>query len=141
MKNLATCTPTEFVAQTAKIKNSVKNWFDVTQILKIRQKSPAYKVAPKDATAEQKAEVIRENALLQREQAISNLNEILDEMLVEHPQETLEVLALVCFVEPQNVDDYKMSDYIDCIIDMLENESVLRFFSLLARTQQLTKSI
>ena len=141
MKNLATCTPTEFVAQTAKIKNSVKNWLDVTQVLKIRQKAPAFKVAPENATAEQRAEVIRENALLQREQAMNNLNEIFEEMLVEHPQETLEVLALVCFVEPADVDKHTMSEYLDCVMDMLQNESVLRFFSLLARTQQLTKSI
>jgi len=141
MKNLATCTPSEFIAQTAKIKNAVANWLDVTQINKIRAQVPAYKVAPKNATAEQKAEVIRENALIKKEQAISNLNEIFEQVLVEHPTETLEVLALVCFVEPEDVDNHTMDEYLDCVMQMAQNKSVLSFFSLLAQIDQRPKSI
>ena len=47
MKNLATCTPTEFITQTAKIKSSVAKWLDLTRIPKIRSKAPVYKVIPK----------------------------------------------------------------------------------------------
>lgn len=141
MKNLATCTPTEFVKQTAKIKNAVAKWLDITKILEIRQKTPAYKVAPKDATADEKAEVIRENALILRKQTMNNLNEIFEQVLVEHPQETLDLLALVCFVEPSEVDEHTMDEYLECILEMFQNKSVVSFFSLLAQMQQRPTSI
>lgn len=141
MKNLATCTPTEFVKQTAKIKNAVAKWLDITKILEIRQKTPAYKVAPKDATADEKAEVIRENALILRKQTMNNLNEIFEQVLVEHPQETLDLLALVCFVEPSEVDEHTMDEYLECILEMFQNKSVVSFFSLLAQMQQHPTSI
>jgi hypothetical protein len=62
-------------------------------------------------------------------------------MLAVHPQETLEVLALCCFVEPEHVDDYTMDEYMQCIMDMAQNKSVMNFFSLLAQVQTVAKSI
>lgn len=141
MKNLATCKPSEFVAQTAKIKNAVANWVDVIDLMAIRATQPKYKTVPKDATAEERKAIIVENAEIQRKQTMENLSKILDNMLVEHPQETLEVLALCCFVEPQNVDDHTIDEYFQCIMDMAQNKSVLNFFSLLAQLQTQQKSI
>ena len=141
MKNLATCTPTEFVTQTAKIKASVANWLNLTKINDIRSKVPAYKVIPKGANAEDKAQIIKDNAQMKKDQALANLSEILDQVLIEHPTETLEVLALVCFVEPDHVDDHTMDEYFQCIMDMMQNKSVLSFFSLLAQIEQRPKSI
>lgn len=135
MKNLATCKPTEFVAQTAKIKNALANWIDAVDLMAIRATQPEYKVIPINATPEQRKAVIAENAEIQRKQTMDNLSKILDNMLVEHPQETLEVLALCCFVEPQNVDNYTIDEYFQCIMDMAQNKSVLNFFSLLAQLQ------
>lgn len=135
MKNLAKCTPTEFVTQTAKIKDAVKNWLDVTKILDIRQHKPTYQMCAKDASPEVRAETIKINAQLEHEQAKKNMSDILDSMLVEHPQETLEVLALCCFVEPSDIDNHPIDEYMDCIMDMLESKAVIRFFSLLAQVQ------
>lgn len=141
MKNLATCKPSEFVAQTAKIKNAVANWMDVIDLMAIRAKQPQYEVLPLDATPEQRAEIIKKNAELQKKQTMANLNKILDNMLAEHPQETLEVLALCCFVEPEHVDDYTIDEYFECIMDMMQNKSVMNFFSFLAQIQTQQKSI
>lgn len=135
MKNLAKCKPTEFVAQTAKIKDAVKNWLDVTKILEIRQHKPTYQMCAKDASPEVRAETIRINAKLEKEQTAKNLSDILDSMLSDHPQETLEVLALCCFVEPSDVDNHTIDEYMDCIMDMMESKAVIRFFSLLAQIQ------
>ena len=135
MKNLAKCTPSEFVAQTVKINDAVKNWLELTKILEIRKHEPAYFMCSKDAPAAEKAEIIKKNAKLKEEQARKNLSDILDSMLAEHPKETLEVLALCCFVEPRDVDSHPMEEYVDCIIDMFESKAVLRFFSLLAQIQ------
>lgn len=141
MKNLATCKPSEFVAQTAKIKTAVANWMDAIDLMKIRAIQPKYEVLPMDATPEQRAEVIKKNAELQKKQTMENLSKILDNMLAEHPQETLEVLALCCFVEPEHVDDYTIDEYMQCIMDMMQNKSVINFFSLLAQMQTVAKSI
>lgn len=133
MKNLATCKPSEFVAQTAKIKDAVKNWVEVIDLIAIRATQPKYIELPKDASKSEQVEIIRKNAELQKAQAMENVNRILDNMLSKYPKETLEVLALCCFIEPEHVDDYTMDEYLDCIMDMMQNSSVKRFFSLLAQ--------
>jgi len=135
MKNLAKCAPSEFIAQTVKIKDAVKNWLDVTKIMEIRQHQPVYKMCAKDAPAEVRAEVIKENARIKKEQTMKNMSDILDSMLVEHPQETLEVLALCCFIEPSDVDNHPIDEYLDCVMDIMESKPVMRFFSLLAQVQ------
>lgn len=140
MKNLATCKPSEFVAQTARIREAVASWLDAIDLQKIRGKKPIYEMFPAEATAEQKAAVTKHNAELLKKQTTANLNEILDNMLAKHPQETLEVLALCCFVEPDHVDDHLMDEYLECIMDIMENKAVLRFFSLLVRLDQTSTS-
>lgn len=141
MKNLATCKPSEFVAQTAKIKNAVANWMEVIDLMKIRATQPPYEVIPITATVEQIAEIKKRNEELRQKQLMENLSKILDNMLAEHPQETLNVLALCCFVEPEHVDDYTIDEYFQCIMDMMQNKSVMNFFSLLAQMQTVVKSI
>jgi len=141
MKNLATCKPSEFVAQTARIKNAIANWIDAIDLMAIRATKPQYKVVPFDATPEERAQVIKDNALIQQKQTMANLNKILDNMLAVHPQETLEVLALCCFVEPSEVDNHTIDEYMDCIMEMAQNKSVMNFFSLLAQLQTQQKSI
>lgn len=140
MKNLATCKPTEFVAQTAKIREAVADWLELIDFQKIRSKIPDYEVVSKEATAEEKADVIRHNAAILRKATADRLNELLDNMLAKHPQETLNVLALCCFVEPAEVDNHPMDEYFNCIMDMVENKAVLRFFSLLAQLDQTSTS-
>lgn len=136
MKNLATCKPTEFIAQTAKIKDAVKGWLNVTEIMEIRRKAPKYDAIPAGATAEEKAEIIKSNAKKQRDQSVENLSEMLDKMLVEYPQETLNVLALCCFVEPDHVDDHTVDEYFECILELIQSKSVMNFFTLLAQLNQ-----
>lgn len=135
MKNLATCTPSEFIAQTVKIKNVASKWLKATEILKIRATKPKLIEISDDATDEEKEEIQKKNTEIIREQALENLSQMIDKMLIEHPKETLELLALSCFVEPKNVDKYTMDEYIYCIEDMLQAKSVVNFFSLLAQRQ------
>jgi hypothetical protein len=40
MKNLANCTPREFLKQTSKIKGSVEKWLKVTDVMNIRKRMP-----------------------------------------------------------------------------------------------------
>lgn len=141
MKNLATCKPSEFVAQTVKIKNVASKWLEVTEILKIRSTKPKLIAIPSDVSASEKAEIEKENADIVRKQALENISVMFDKCFAEHPKETLEVLALSCFVEPENVDDYTMDEYFCCLEEMAQAKSVVNFFSLLAQTQMHPKSI
>lgn len=141
MKNLATCKPTEFVAQTAKIKDAVANWMEIIDFVGVRAKRPAYIMIPKDATAEEIKGINAQNATIRKKQALNNISELLDNMLAKHPKETLDVLALCCFVEPEHVDDYTIDEYMNCIMDMMDSQSVIRFFKLLAQLQMPQESI
>ena len=121
MKNLANCKPSEFLTQTNKIRKSVSKWLTDTDIVNIRKRVPSFK---EGATDEE-----RKTAL--NKQASENLKDILDAVLEEHPEETLEVLALLCFVEPEHIDDHDMTEYIESFNELLTNKAVLNFFTSL----------
>lgn len=126
MKTLATCTPREFLRQTARIRHKVADWLDVTKILEIRKNVPDI---PKDATEAER------QALIQK-QVKSNLSKILDAILDEHPDETLDLLALMCFIEPEDVDNYSVEFYFDALAELLSNKAVIRFFTSLVQLEQ-----
>lgn len=122
MKNLANCKPSEFFVQTNKIRKSVAKWLTVTDIYNIRKRLPKY---TDDMDAEKRKEV-------RNEQMKKNLAAILDTVLEEHPMETIEIMALACFIEPAEADDHPMSEYLKSISELIADESVLSFFTSLA---------
>lgn len=140
LKTLADCKPSEFLAQTNKIRKSVDKWLTDTDVLNIRKRLPALETAPEGATAEQRSEVIKRNAEKSREQARKNLSAMLDAMLEEHPDETLEVLALCCFVEPKDVDNHPIGEYLTAFSKLISDEAVLGFFTSLAQLGQMNTS-
>ncbi len=128
MKNLANCKPSEFLRQTNLIRKSVANWIKVTDIMNIRRRKPDFTGIPEsDHDA---------RAAVMEAQTRENLNAILESMLEEHPDETLEILALVCFVDPKDVDKHSVTEYLDSITEIISNKSVLNFFTSLARLDQ-----
>lgn len=137
MKNLANCTPSEFLKQTNRIKKSVEKWLKATDIMEIRKRMP--KGMPEvtaDMSTSEKQKVLEKRQKMLREQSNKNLSAILDAMLEEHPEETLEVLALCCFVEPEKVDDNPMSYYLRSVYEMIEDDAVKDFFTLLMSLAQ-----
>ena len=129
MKNLANCTPTEFFRQTNLIRKSVSKWLTDTDIQGIRKRMPEI---PEDASPEERREAIER-------QANENLMAIFDAVMEEHPEETLELLALMCFVEPKDIDNHEMSEYLGAIAELVSNQNVLNFFtSLVGLVQRLT---
>lgn len=132
MKNLANCGPREFLRQTAKIRRAVEKWLTLTDIMNIRKRIPE---VPDTATPQERDEAFKA-------QAKKNAGIILDAIMDKYPDETVDLLALCCFIEPEKADDHPMSEYLGSLTDMLDNEDVLRFFiSLvkLARTLGLTE--
>lgn len=130
MKNLANCKPSEFLAQSNKIRKAVSEWLTLTDILNIRQQKPKFEI---DMTDE-------ERERLTTEQVQKNLNEMLDQILEEHAEETLNVLALMCFVDPKDVDEHPMDEYIEAFNELINNQTVINFFVSLARLGQTNTS-
>lgn len=127
-KNLANCTPKEFAVQTRLIKHAVEKWLTETDIMKIRERKPAI---PEGATDE-------EIAKLMKEQAGKNLSVMFDVVMDEHPDETVELLGLLCFVPPAEVDNHPMTYYMDSISELIAEQSVWNFFiSLLSAGRRL----
>lgn len=120
-KTLANCKPREFFAQTNLIRKSAEKWLKDTNILNIRKTKPDF---PEGATEEQKQAALEA-------QIKNNLSDMAEAILEKHPDETLDLLALLCFVDPKDVDEYPMEDYLNALADMIGNKAVLRFFTSL----------
>lgn len=138
MKTLVNCTPSEFLTQTYKIKEAVSKWLTETDILNIRKKLPeGLAKIDENSTAEEKVEAIKKNKELLNEQSRKNLSIILDAILKDHPAETLEILALVCFIEPEDVDNHPVREYLSAVNEIINDEVVIGFFTSLAQLVQL----
>lgn len=134
MKNLANCKPSEFLSQTNKIRKSVEKWLKLTDIINIRKRMPVgMPEITADLSSDELEAVNKKRRQMMMEKAKENLSAILDACLDDYPAETLEILALCCFVEPEDVDNYEMKDFLNAALDMIEDETVIRFFTLLMR--------
>jgi hypothetical protein len=140
LKTLVSCKPSEFLRQTNKIKKSVEKWLTDTDILNIRKRMPALEAVPISATEEERKAITERNRKLTSEQVKKNLSAMLDAILEEHPEETMEILGLCCFVEPDHVDDYKVADYLTAFNSLISDKAVLGFFTSLASLGQMNIS-
>lgn len=126
MKNLANCKPTEFLVQTNRIRKYAEKWLTITGIPDIRKNVPPVK---EGQTKEERKEELAEAAK-------ENLRKILDAVMQDHPQETVELMGLMCFVEPEDVDNHPMSFYLESVSEILNDEAVLGFFTSLVNLGQ-----
>jgi len=125
-KNLTNCKPREFFAQTNKIRKSAEKWLKDTDILNIRKNKPNL---PENATDEQKEAAMAA-------QVKKNLSDMLEAIFDKYPNETLELLALLCFIDPKDIDEYPVEEYLTAFSDMIGNKAVLNFFTSLGRWGQ-----
>lgn len=128
MKNLANCTPREFLRQTNRIRKKAADWLKLTDIMNIRRR------LPKAEDAGEASPEVRDAML--RKQASDNLRAVLDAVLEEHPDETLDLIALMCFIEPEDIDNYRVSDLLGAVTELINCPEVLDFFTSLARLGQ-----
>lgn len=125
MKNLSNCELAEFLKQTNKIRKQASKWIIDTKIMEIRKRVPDLTDLTED---EKKAKL--------REQGKKNISDILDNALDTHPQETAELLGLMCFVEPKDLNKHKTAEYLKAFGEMISDEDVLDFFTSLMRLEQ-----
>lgn len=134
-KNLANCSPEEFLVQTNKLRHSAERWLKVTDVMEIRKNVPKLDI-PKDADPDKIKDLMDEHREEVQKTAKENFGRILDAVLEEHPKETLELLALLNFVDPENVNDYRITDYLSNITEIINDREVIDFFISLMRLVQ-----
>lgn len=137
LKNLATCKPTEFVKQTVKIKKSVQNWLKITDIMNIMREKPNLTKITDEMSESERQEIFDKNKEISEELARKKISNAFDAALENHPDETLELLALLCFVEPTEIDNYPIDEYFTALNEMLNNTNVISFFTSLIRLGQM----
>ena len=136
-KNLVTCKPTEFLKQTSRIRKAAERWMKAIGVLDIRKrKAEGLREITKDMEPEDVAAARLENARKIADQSRRNLLDIVTAAMDDYPSETLEILALACFVEPENIDDHRVSFYLANLADILADPDVLSFFTSLAQLEQ-----
>lgn len=121
LKNLSNCKPSEFLVQTNKIRKAVSSWLTLTDIQGIRKRTPEF---TEDMTEEEKEALVNK-------QVDENFNAILDSVLEDHEEETLKVLALVNFIDPKDVDNFTIHDYLASLNELLHDKEVISFFTSL----------
>lgn len=130
MKTLANCNPKEFLVQTNKIRKSVANWLTLTKVMEIRKNQPQI---PDDATDEERKKAVSD-------QARKNLMEMLDGILEEHPDETAELLGLICFIEPKDLEKCKMTELLGTFTEIVNCPEVIGFFTSLMQLVKMDTS-
>ena len=135
-KNLANCTPDEFLDQTYLIMNAAEKFMKVNDILGISgRKVEGLQEIPTDN--EEEADRIRkENAKKITAQRMKNVKDLLTSMLHTNKSETLELLALSCFIAPEDINNYSMPYFLRNVGEMISNQDVLAFFTSLAQLEQ-----
>lgn len=132
MKTLANCKPSEFLKQASRIRKSAEKWVEATQLMELRNRKPQLIELRSSMTEDEKREAEETNKKRVNESLRENALEFFDTIMDKHPDETLELLALCCFVEPENVDDHTVAEYLSCFAELMVDEAVLNFFTSLA---------
>ena len=150
IKTLANCDLYEFLSQSNKIRRSVEAWLADTGAVQIMKRKPdnlpevvdirlinAMEPGTQEKALEERQKVIDERKKLLEEQAKRNISDALEVMLGTYPKETAEVLALCCFVEPEDIPKHKTSEFLAAFGELINDESVLSFFISLVNLVQM----
>lgn len=135
-KNLANCTPDEFLDQSFLIMDAAEKFMKVNDILGIRgRKVEGLQEIPKDN--EEEADRIRkENAKKITAQRMKNVKDLLTSMMHTNKKETLELLALSCFIDPAEVNNYTMAYLLRNVGEIISDQDMLAFFTSAAQLEQ-----
>lgn len=136
MKNLANCKPTEFFAQAYKAKKAAEKWTKNMGVFEIRNRKPDLVTITQEMTPEEKKEAFEENRRRIQKAGFENTMELLDKGLGEHAKETLELLALCFFINPEEIDNYEVKDFLQGITELITTPEVVSFFTSVAQLDQ-----
>ena len=107
-----------------------------TGLLEIRNHKPeGLQEIPEDDEMEA-MQIRKENAEKITAQRLKNVSDLLDSMLDTNAALTVELLALACFIEPEDANNYSIAFYPRNLGEMLSDKDVLAFFTSLAQLEQ-----
>lgn len=129
-KNLVTCKPSEALAQMVKIRVLLEKWLKNIELSELFKEIPGITKITPTMTADEKKDAVNKNTELLMETIKTKGLALFDNAMIKYPEETLAVLALSCFVEPENVDDYTMGDYINALVELKNDKATAGFFTL-----------
>lgn len=127
MKNLANCTPREFLRQTNRIRKAAEGWLKTTKVLELRRKLPT---RAEGLTDQEWDEIVEAHMN-------ATLHKMLDAVLEEHPDETAELLGLLCFIEPEHLDEHSVAELMESFTELMNCREVVDFFISLTRLGQM----
>lgn len=131
IKTLANCSPRDFLVQTNRIRRRAADWLTLTQIAEIRKRTPVYTEDMDDDAKKEAA----------RKQARKNIFAMMDSALEEHPDETAELLGMLCFIEPEDLNNHNMLEFLAPATELINNPQVIDFFISLVRLGQMDISM
>ena len=134
-KNLLNCKPSEALAQMWKVAEIASPWLAATKIFEIKKPIPPekFKVVPENGTEEEKRIANAYNNNVARAEVKKRLFEMLQVMLKDNAQQTLELIAVANFVEPEDIDEYDFADFLEPISEMISDQRLVNFFISAAR--------
>ena len=136
MKSIAKCKPSEFLKQANRIRKTAEKWLTDTDIMNIRKNMPELEEIKDDLPDEEKEAIDARNHEKISAQLKENFSNIFDSVMETHADETLELLALCCFVEPEDVDKYSVTQYLKAFNELISDKDVLDFFTSLVQLGQ-----
>lgn len=120
-KTIANCPVEEFLPQAYKIVAEFKRLSEDKKIKAIRAKAPKFSGT----------ETLEEQEKIKQEQGAKNLEEILRVIMVEEPKKMARLLALICFVDEKEMQEYSGIDLMLPVFDVLANPQIINFFTRL----------
>ncbi len=123
MKTLANCAPVEFLRQTNKIRHSAGELLAKSGVLEIRKRQPEF---TGQETEEEKKEKITA-------QAKKNLDKMLDVLLDSDPEGTVQLMGMLCFMEPEEALAANGLELFGAAMELLNSKAVMGFLSSLMR--------
>ena len=121
MKTIATLTGVEFLKQCNKIRHRAAELLHTTAVLDIRKNLPAF-------TGEETTE---ERKTMLDKQGKENINAMLDRLLDEYPEETYELLKLLCV--PEDGENITGLDLVITGMEVITTPKVLNFLLSLTK--------
>lgn len=116
MRNLANCTPDEFMAQVVKVRGPFVEWVKRVGTEEFRK---VY------------ADKLADENVVNRAKALSMyLGEIIMASMEKEPELTKELLCLTTFTEIEDFNSHRMLEYISAVFEMYRSRDMRDFFTL-----------
>lgn len=118
MKTITELTGGDFLRHCNKIRHQVSDIIKETGVLEIRKRQPEF---TGKETEKEKAEMINQ-------QAKKNIDAMIDCLLDEHAEKTIELLNLLVIREKDDPKEIPDFDLIAIGLDLIGNQKVMNFF-------------